>query len=56
MTKATTAETAQIDKFKAAAQELETDQSEEVFDRILKKVAKSSVKESGGKPKPPAAR
>lgn len=30
----------QIDKFKEAARELETDQSEAEFDRVLKKVAK----------------
>lgn len=32
--------TRQIDKFKEAARELETDQSEEAFDRALKKVAR----------------
>lgn len=31
----------QVDKFREAARELETDQSEEAFDRALKKVAKS---------------
>ncbi|WP_077376937.1 hypothetical protein [Mesorhizobium prunaredense] len=31
----------QIDKFKEAARELETDQSEEAFDRVLKKVAQA---------------
>ncbi|MER8536666.1 hypothetical protein NKH61_27635 [Mesorhizobium sp. M1005] len=31
----------QVEKFKEAARELETDQSEEAFDRVLKKVAKS---------------
>lgn len=31
----------QVEKFKEAARELETDQSEEAFDRALKKVAKS---------------
>lgn len=31
----------QIDKFREAARELETDDSEEHFDRVLKKVAKS---------------
>lgn len=30
----------QADKFREAARELETDQSEEAFDRIVKKVAK----------------
>ncbi|WP_292713071.1 hypothetical protein [Mesorhizobium sp.] len=32
---------AQIDKFREAARELETDQSEEAFDRVLKKLAKA---------------
>lgn len=32
----------QIDKFREAARELETDQSEEAFDRVLKKVAKAA--------------
>lgn len=31
----------QVDKFRDAARELETDESEENFDRVLKKVAKS---------------
>lgn len=31
----------QRDKFEEAARELETDQSEERFDRILKKIAKA---------------
>ncbi|MER8416231.1 DNA-binding protein [Mesorhizobium sp. M1329] len=31
----------QVDKFREAARELETDQSEEAFDRVLKKVAKA---------------
>jgi hypothetical protein len=31
----------QIDKFREAARELETDDSEENFDRILKRVAKA---------------
>lgn len=30
----------QLDRFKQAAHELETDQSEEAFDRVLKKIAK----------------
>lgn len=34
----------QIDKFKQAARELETDESEEAFDRALKKVAKMPTK------------
>nr|WMC97160.1 hypothetical protein RAR13_00070 [Aminobacter aminovorans] len=32
---------AQIDKFREAARELDTDQSEEAFDRALKAIAKS---------------
>lgn len=32
--------TPQIEKFKQAAKEMETDDSEEAFDRALKKVAK----------------
>lgn len=35
------AENTQIEKFKKAARELETDQSEEACDRVLKKVAKA---------------
>ena len=31
----------QVDKFREAARELETDDSEERFDRVLKHVAKS---------------
>lgn len=31
----------QVEKFKQAARELETDESEEAFDRVLKKVAKA---------------
>lgn len=34
----------QPDKFREAARELETDQSEEAFDRIVKKVAKKPPK------------
>jgi hypothetical protein len=34
-------EAAQIEKFKQAARELKTDESEEAFDRVLKKVAKA---------------
>lgn len=34
-------EKSQVDKFKQAARELETDQSEEAFDRALKKIAKA---------------
>lgn len=31
----------QIDKFRETARELETDQSEEAFDRVLRKVTKA---------------
>lgn len=31
----------QVDKFREAARELEADQSEEAFDRALKKIAKA---------------
>jgi hypothetical protein len=37
-------EKSQIDKFKAAARELETDDSEEHFDATLKRVAKTLPK------------
>ena len=40
----------QIDKFREAARDLETDQSEERFDRILKKIAKTPPPK-GDKPK-----
>ncbi|WP_292117294.1 hypothetical protein [Mesorhizobium sp.] len=41
----------QLEKFKEAARELETDDSEERFDRILKKVAKSPPpKDDKGQP------
>lgn len=41
----------QLEKFKEAARELETDDSEERFDRILKKVAKSPpLKDDKGQP------
>lgn len=38
----TRAKTSQVDKFREAARELETDQSEETFDRMVKKIAKSA--------------
>ncbi|CAI2932034.1 hypothetical protein [Aminobacter niigataensis] len=44
-TKAPSVEAPQIDKFREAARELETDQSEESFNRALKKVAKAEPKE-----------
>jgi hypothetical protein len=34
-------EKSQADKFREAARELETDESEESFDRVLKRVAKA---------------
>ncbi|WP_192814161.1 hypothetical protein [Nitratireductor pacificus] len=37
----------QIDKFREAARELETDESEEAFDRIVKKVAKKPSENDG---------
>ncbi|MER9128361.1 hypothetical protein [Mesorhizobium sp. M0408] len=43
----------QLQKFKEAARELETDQSEEAFDRVLKKVVKSAQpKDDKELPKP----
>jgi len=45
----------QAEKFKEAARELETDDSEEAFDRALKRVAKSiktKTKERDGQAKP----
>jgi hypothetical protein len=41
----------QYQKFKEAARKLETDQSEEAFDRMLKKVVKSQPPKED-KPKP----
>jgi hypothetical protein len=43
---------AQIDKFRDAQRELETDQSQERFDAILKKVAKASS-DNPAKARPP---
>ncbi|MER9238907.1 hypothetical protein [Mesorhizobium sp. M0633] len=37
----------QYQKFKEAARELETDQSEEAFDRVLKKVVKAPPPKDG---------
>lgn len=42
---------AQIDKFKKAAAELETDPSEENFDRILRTIAKSRPQDEDPTPK-----
>lgn len=41
----------QYQKFKETARELETDQSEEAFDRVLKKVAKKGEVANAKKPK-----
>ena len=41
----------QVDKFKEAARELETDDSEEAFDAKLKKIAKPHPPKEGSKPK-----
>jgi len=40
---------AQIDKFKAAARELECDESEEAFRRNLRAVAKTSIEKKSAK-------
>ncbi|WIW55418.1 hypothetical protein LRP31_09410 [Mesorhizobium mediterraneum] len=49
-------EAAQIEKFKQAARELETDQSEEAFDRVLKKVVKAAhPKDDKAPPQPKKA-
>lgn len=41
----------QIEKFREAARELETDDSEERFGRVLKKIAKAPAKPEEDKPK-----
>lgn len=38
------AEKSQVDKFREAARELETDDTEENFDRLVKKIAKQPPK------------
>ncbi|HEV7277056.1 MAG TPA: DNA-binding protein [Devosiaceae bacterium] len=43
-----TKDKSQIEKFKEAARELETDDREEAFDRALKKVAESPKTSKGG--------
>lgn len=43
--------TTQLDKFREAARELETDDSEEAFDAKLKKIAKPHPPKEGSKPK-----
>lgn len=40
-------EKSQVDKFREAARELETDQSEEAFDRVLRKVTKAPPPKDG---------
>lgn len=40
----------QIEKFREAARELGTDDHEEVFDRVLKRVAKALPAKKAGKP------
>lgn len=39
----------QLDKFKEAARELETNEDEAAFDRVLKKVARSKTAADDGK-------
>jgi len=53
MTKRTTSNESgkQLDKFKEAAREVRTDDSEERFDRVLKKVAKPAPKPQDHKSK-----
>lgn len=41
----------QIDKFREAARELGTDDREEAFDRVLKRIAKSPPAKKADKPK-----
>lgn len=43
----------QRNKFEEAARQLETDDSEENFDRVLKRVAKASAPKDADKPKKP---
>lgn len=49
--KATEARKSQIDKFREAARELETDDSEERFDRIVKGIATAPPPNTEKKPK-----
>lgn len=49
MTKATAKKQSQVERFKEAARELETDDSEEAFDRTLKRVAKAPKPKDGNK-------
>lgn len=41
-------ELSQLDKFKETAKQVETDNSEEAFDRALKRVAKAKTPPEGG--------
>lgn len=43
----------QIDKFREAARELETDEREEAFDALVKKIAKSEPPKGDDKPAKP---
>lgn len=52
MTKATADKKSQLDRFKEAAEALETDDSEERFDERLKRIAKSSPRERSPSDKP----
>ena len=49
--KTKTEEKKQIDKFREAARELETDDSEEAFDHVLKRVAKAPSSTDAEEPK-----
>lgn len=46
-----TSDSSQVEKFREAARELETDESEENFDRALKRVAKATPPKDEKKPK-----
>lgn len=48
--KTTDKEKSQVEKFREAARELETDDSEEAFDRLVKKISSSRPAE---RPNPP---
>lgn len=43
------AEKSQIDKFKEAARELETNEDEAAFDHALKRIARETPKPKGGR-------
>jgi hypothetical protein len=53
VTKATAKEKSQLDKFKEAAREHETDDSEKGFERVLRKVAQPTEPSVGSKRKGP---